>query len=501
MEFQGANVNQIINNIKSDENKRRKAESFKQFEIFNDRISPYVKEYLKGFFQNNTVREMMHIGSMNICKRIVMGESSIYKNKPKRTFVNATPAQVEALENIYDDMNFNKLMQTANRFYKLQSQATVYIRPKKGKLIGTNLKMHQFDVIPDMDNPEKAEAYILSVFDRQLYTPSPDNETATGFGNRFKMQAPDGITMTIADNDDYKKQLKKERYVFWSEDQNFIMNGLGEIVSDDTETALPEHLPFIDIAHGKDSEFFVRSGSTLCDFTVEYNAYLSTYHQIVAMQGFAQAWLKGPENLMPEYLVIGPNHILRLKTDPQLQSQVDFGFSNPGSDLAGVKEFGDNLLNIFLTTRGVDPSMINSQGNAIKYSSALERYLAMIEKFEISKDDYESFQLAEEQCFELIKQWHNAAIETSDLLDEKYLSSKIGDDVYLEIEFKKPEFTRSKSELIDEITKAKDSDLMSDIDGIMEFYGIGREAAIEKLAQIKEDNLKSRETLTEDSMV
>lgn len=477
----------VIQQIKTDENKRRKGESFRQFEIYNDRILPYVKDYLKGFYQNSSIREMMQIGSMNICKRIILGESQIYKHRPTRRFVNASPAQIEALTNIYDDMNFNKLMLNANRFYKLQSQATTYIRPKEGKLIGTNLKMHQFDAVPNHKNPEVADAYIISTFDRQFYIPENDLSTATGYSPRYLRTANDGVTMAISDSEDYKKELKLERFIFWTKEQNFILNGLGELISEDENTALLGFLPFVDMYFDKDSEYFVRTPSGLCDFTVEYNAYLSTYHQIVSMQGFAQAWLKGPEHLMPDHLVIGPNHILRLKTDPQLQSAVEFGFTNPGADLGGVKEFGDNLLNTFLTSRGVDPNIVNSNGNSTRYSSALERYLAMLEKFEVSKDDYEVFQKGEEESFNLIKEWHNAAIRTTDLLDPKYLSTPIGKDVFIEVEFKKPEFTRSRVELLDELQKAIDLNLMSEVDAVAEFFSLGREAAIEKLAQIKKD--------------
>ena len=69
----------VISEIKGEENKRRKAESLKQFEIFNDRMDQYVVEYLKKQFSAATVREMPVVSSINLPKRIVTQEASIYK--------------------------------------------------------------------------------------------------------------------------------------------------------------------------------------------------------------------------------------------------------------------------------------------------------------------------------------------------------------------------------------------------------------------------------------
>ena len=74
----------LIETINSNDNKSRKAESLRQQEIYQDRLFQYVKENLEGTFDAKTVKEMPIISSVNLVKRIVKEEASIYRESPKR---------------------------------------------------------------------------------------------------------------------------------------------------------------------------------------------------------------------------------------------------------------------------------------------------------------------------------------------------------------------------------------------------------------------------------
>jgi len=83
----------IIGQIESDENKKRKAESYNQFQIYNDNLRPFVLRKLRSMYSDETVCEMPVISSINIAKRICNQEASIYRNSPIQNFVGVSDDQ------------------------------------------------------------------------------------------------------------------------------------------------------------------------------------------------------------------------------------------------------------------------------------------------------------------------------------------------------------------------------------------------------------------------
>lgn len=484
---------QIIKEINGEENKQRKAESLKQYEIFNDRMNQYVVEYLRKQFSATTVREMPVISSINLPKRIVTQEASIYKQEPEREF-QAEETVEEQLELIYDDMAFDAKMLKANQVYKLQNQACVMIIPKNGKLLTRVLYAHQYDVVPMANDPEAAEAYIISTFDKSLYVKNdPGGGNPTGYTNGTRKVNSDQINQAIADQDDWKDD---ERYIVWTKDLHFVMDGKGNILGEDVASPLAEYqlLPFVDIAADKDFEFFVRSGQSLTDFGVQYCGALSDLGNIVKLQSYSQAWLSGSKELMPENIVVGVNSILKLPVDPNDKVETKFGFASPNSDLAGASNYVEMILANFLTARGLDPKSISGKGEVSKYSSAAERYLAMIEKFEASKADFSLFKWAEEQAFQIIKAWINVLTGTG-VLD--YDLVQIPEDVKMFIKFAEPNLVQSRGEKLDAIQKEIELGLMSRTEGIMELRDVDKDKALEIAAEIDADMLAIQQTTPE----
>ena len=93
----------IIAEIKSEENKDRKAKSLQEYEIYNGNINQYVEAYLTQQLSAKTVKKMPIISSIDICKRIVDQEASVYKSEPKREYVDTDDNDKEAVELAYED--------------------------------------------------------------------------------------------------------------------------------------------------------------------------------------------------------------------------------------------------------------------------------------------------------------------------------------------------------------------------------------------------------------
>lgn len=449
-----ANVRKsIISEINGQENSKRRKDSDKQKEIYSDNILPFVKEYLEGFYSADAFKELPIIASINLAKRIVNQEASLYKECPKRTFTGVTEDQSKALLKIYEDMMFDSKMLKSNRYFRLQSQNDIYVIPLNGKLEMRVLLNHNFDVIPNPDDPNNAEAYILSTYDKALYLPRQSEDD-------------DGSNQKIADFDDYKSTLK--RYVFWSKDFNFIMDDQGMIKSDITQIANPLEgiLPFVDIAPDKDFQFWVNQGQSVTDFTVQFNSTMTDIGQVVRMQGFAQGVLTGDaDSLKGQNIQIGPMFVLKLPTNPQSTTQPDFKFVSPNADIQGSLKFLEVLMSNYLSSKGLSPNVVTGRGEADKFTSGLDRLLAMVELFEASKTDISLYKNAEKKLFKIIAKYINIYGGTDVLPD--YKLGKIPDDADVEVMFERPQLIQSEMDKLGIIEKKIELGLIDQVGAVM----------------------------------
>lgn len=472
----------LIKEIEGDENKARKAASLKQFEIFNDRQKQYVIEYLQGQFSDKTVTEMPVIASINLARRVVKQEATLYRESPEREFYNVSDELKVQLEELYKEKGLNDKFAKANEYFRLQGQTHLNWTIKDGKLCSRVLLPHHLDVIPDDMDPEKGMIYIISSFDKTNYL-TPTDQSPTGYlGTTTQLQ--DGINQKIGDRDDYKT---KKRYIVWSKDYNFVMNGFGDIVSGEEVTnPLGGVVPFVDISCSKDFEYWVRQGQSVSDFSVEFNGMISDVANVVRLQGWGQAVFMGPEGLLPESLQIGPNLVLRLPIDPNNPVDTDFKYVTPNADIAGSLDFLKMNLSMFLSSRGIDPKTVSMDGTTQSFTSGLERLLSMITKFEASRGDMDLFKKAEMQSFEIIKAY-SRSYSGSELLD----MPEIPAEAYMTIEFEEPEMIKSEKEELDLIQQKLEMGMMSELDAYREINDVDEETAIKELAEINGVNQRA----------
>lgn len=482
---------QIIDEINNDENKDRKKESLKRFEIYKNRHDRYILQKLEDEFSEDTVREMRKVTSINIAPRIIKEQASIYSKTPERTFGEISEREIEALEAHYDASNVDVQMKLANEYYKLFEQCAIYVIPMNGKLWVRPLAPHWYDVIPTEDNPEIAETYILNILDKHQYLNHPlnnlDNRYGTGNNINQKRNVSDGQNQKIADRDDYKSKLNK--YVVWNKDWHFTMNGEGTIISDTERMENPLGvLPFIDIASEKDFEFFCRFGNTITDFAIDFGVQLSDHSNILRMQGYSQAIVAAEKE--PTNMVVGPNHTIFLQQDPNSTVAPSFSFASPSPDLSSSLETLEVQLKLLLTAQGVDPKTISGTGDGAKFNSGLDRLLAMIDKFEATRSDYDLFRAKEDELKDLIILWNNALQDANDpkvALDDDLRNGKISEECTLEIMFKPPEIVQTKTEKEDSIIKLLKEKLMTKKEAIMEIREVDEEMADKILEDMEEE--------------
>jgi hypothetical protein len=473
----------IMDGINSLENKEAKSLSLNQFEIYQDRLLPFVRKYLESFFNQKTVQEMPLISSINLARRIVKQEARIYVDKPKREFVNVSEEQSMALEKLYRDIGMDAAMLKLNELYKLQNnQIHAYVTISNRKLKVKALMRHQVDAVPKASDPEAADAYVISGFDKFQYNASYQNETEQ-LGRTLDRTYRDGVNQLTGDGDDYKGGLN--RFALWSELQNFVTDADGNILTEDTTNPLGV-IPVVEIAQMKDSEYWIRGGSALTDFTIQFNAAYSDLGFVVRMQGFSMAIITAPESVMPQSVQIGPQYILRLPVDPGNPVTPTFSYANPNSDITGSISYIEALLSSFLTSRGLDPRLVNQKGNSVQYSSGLERLLAMIESFAPSKSDYDVFKVAEKELFKVIKAYINTYSGT-DLLE--YNIGQIPEDADVMVTYAEPQLIQTEAERLANIQTLVELGAMAEVEKIEKARNVSPEKAKEILTMVRSEQV------------
>lgn len=463
----------IIKEIESNENKARKAEHLKRFRVYNDYQRDYVLEMLTREFSTQTVKDMRTVTSINLCRRIIDEMASIYKRKPEREFgyekesSQVESTQEEAIEMIYQDAKVDTHLKRANQKYKLHGQCAIQVIPKDGKIIMRVLAPHQYDVIPDPMNPESALAYIISSYDRTF----ADNQVqgnediqGTYYGSKNEQQS-DTVNQKIADPDDYKVQ---KIYVMWTQQNIFKINENGAVLEQLTNPI--NMLPFVDVADEKDFEFFVRKGSDVTEFALDFSLVLSDLCNTSRLQSYAQPVIVAEK--LPEIVTVGPNHIIHLPLDPtRPEMQPRFDFANPSPDLKASLELQDKLISYFLTAQGISPKTISGTAEANKFTSGVERLLAMIERFEASQSDIDVFIDVENKLYTIIRAWYNA-LQGTDGLDAKYKFGTWDEQLQLTVKFCGPEVVQTEADKEDSIIKRLDAGLVSQAEAIAELRDI-----------------------------
>jgi hypothetical protein len=471
------NLKEIIKEIKSEENQRRKAEQQKRAHVFNDHQREYVLSMLVREFSEQTVRDMRTCTSINLSKRIINEMASIYRTAPDRVFSEVTEDQHEAIELIYADAKANTKLKRTNQRYKLHDQCCVQVLPMEGKIGLKILAPHQYDVVPDARDPEKAAAYIISAMDKSLL--DNDNGSAQDIQGSFhgsKNAYTDGVNQKIADQQDYKESL--ERFVVWTNDLNLVCDGRGNVLEQNVNPL--GRLPFVDVASEKDFEFWVRKGSGVVEFSLDFSVVLSDTCNTNRLQSYAQPVIVAEK--VPEALTVGPNHILFLPLDPtRPESKPSFEFATPQPDMQSSLALQDRLVSYFLTSQGIDPKTIASSGEGNKFASGLERLLAMVERFEASSDDLDLFSCVEGELYELIRAWYQVTVGTK-MLDDKYNFGVWPENSELSVNFHRPEMIETESDKEDSVIKRLDAGLISKTEAIMELRGVDELKAKEIVA-------------------
>lgn len=479
------NLKRIFAEIESSENRTRRYRAYKELDIYNQNQAKYVAEKINKMYGKDACHHIQTISEINLATRIVNAEASIYKKEPTRAFTNLNERQLQTVEQLYKDMMATEKLKLSNKMFRLGSQDAIQVIPdiETQSLKCKVFYKHQYDVVPDPKNPEKALAYVIPII-------VPGGSSSTERNNSFNRS--DNLNQLIADPND--EDLSAYKYIVWTDEYMFMANGNGIVLDQETMNPLGQvdleqirnpigKIPFIDVCSEKLFGFWADHGSSLTDFTITFACVLSDMGEIVKLQGYSQPVISSIEE--PKTISVGPHRVLWLKKDKNVEGSQNptFEFATPSPDIDGSLNFIENVLRMFLTSRGSDSSLVTSK-DVKDYSSGFERLIAMIERSEATIEDKVLFKRVEEKLYELIKLWINYLTQnTTDMLKPEY-RVLLPDDSKVSVSFYEPEQIQTKSEKEDSVIKRMENGLMSRLEAIMELYGVDKIKAEEKLKEI-----------------
>ena len=456
---------QVLDEIQMPENEYRKNEARRRFNIFQNNLHSEVKNELIKEYDLQTVEKFRTQTSINLVPRVINEQASIYKNPPSRKFSELNENQEDYVKRKYEEFKYNVIYKKANKFYKLQDQCLIQITPNKNNELQSRiLQPHHYDVITRDDDPTKILCVIVNLQNEdrfiKSYNDSIERDQSRNFFNEI-----------ISDLDDKKQSQKK--FVWWSDNYNFITNEYGEITSgEEIENSLGE-LPFVDVTDPCEQDFgyWVFKESLLVRFTIDQCKDLTDLTETIKMQGFAMGILFAKEK--PQSVNVGPRKFMFIPLDPdnpELRPQFDF--KNPSPNIVAQMNVILDKLAMFLSSYGVDPQTVGGVANVSEFNSGVQMLLAQLKRFEASNDDIALFKWVEQKFYKKFIKWNNL-LASNQIEDYEMLP----ENSCLMINYVKPQMTETQKDKEERMMRLFENGFISKKHAMMEIFEVDAETS------------------------
>jgi hypothetical protein len=427
---------QIIQEIQGPENRRRRLEAFKRYEILKDRIKKYILENLLMELDPATVKDMQsRISTINFYKKIVGKKARVYKTAPTRIAIEEKDQDV--LEDIIELMKMNVRMKKTNKYLEAFLNCDVFVRPifdslsKKWFYRVDPLASYQYDVIEDAHDPERAMGYILSPFRHVVFSDEdPQNRERDGVAANFR----DGDTKQqgIADS----PADKPEEYVWWGTKYHLTFDESGKILHAKSGEKLLnpiQTLPIVSHARDRDGSFWAVGGEDIIDGSILVNTVLSDIYYIAKLHGTGLFYLFGKG--VPKSYKVGPNRGITVNMedgDPTPQ----IGFANANPQLKDHMELVEQYVAMLLTTNDLEPGSVQAKLSALTGgASGVQEMIMKSEPINAVEDDQEIFRDTEPQITRIGAKWHNLYLGKGLLRKDFAKIGKVNEDIDYSIKY------------------------------------------------------------------
>ena len=403
----------------------RKREAIKRTAYYEGEQESYLQELVAAKFAEP---EKLTLSTYNIVKKVVNNLAVSYIRQPKRELVEATDADRQAWQEIFDSTSLASKMSKASRMVKLHK--TIMLRPVwRGRM--------ELDILtPDILDVETGDT-------------------------------PQDIKAVIVTN--YCDDAEKVTYERVTADTVTILDYTGGEVS--TEPNPFGVIPFLPVWDDENttSHFFLQQDGDLISNQDAINLLLTAHNHTIEMQGFAVGYIKSDSAM--ESLTLGAGKFVQLPVSGEV------GFAAPDAPIKEVGDAIDARLVRIAQTYGLDGSVfsLNHQRESGKAITA-----GSFELIEMRHRDVETFRQCERRLFDLFRIVWNTYSP----------SRRIGDKAALRTDFHDIPERMSLEGRIDACISLMDRGIYSHVDVIRQMNPDlkSREEAIERLKQVQAEN-------------
>ena len=495
----------IIQEIQAGENTSRKAEAFKRYEVLKDRVKKYILINLEQELDPQTVQDMQsRISNINLYKKVVSKKARVYKNAPVREAREGTDQA--QLDKLIDKTQMNVKMKKTNRYLEAFNNADVFVRPIKDSLTGKwyyrvdPMGPHQYDVVEDANDPERAMGYIFSPYEAQvLVDDDPQDRRGTGLQPNFR----DGNNKqeSIADSPgDQKKE-----FIWWGTKYHFTMDESGQMINGNGVRLSPiptqeelttilnpiQHLPVASLARDRDGSFWALGGEDLIEGTILVNTVISDILFIAKLHGTGLFYFFGKG--VPSTYKVGPNQGVTLdvgEDDPTPQ----IGFANANPQLQEMKGLIEQFVAMLLTTNDLEPGAVQGKLEGSTMTSGVQELIVKSEPINSVEDDQEIFRVEEPEVSTIAAKWHNLYFDRDLLRDDFKELGKMPDKVDYVMKFGALQHFTTEMDKLTVIEKRMALGLDDLVGAIMiDNPDMSEKEAEKKVAELLERKLKRQE--------
>lgn len=416
------------------ENVRRKAESVKKLDYYNDCQSQYIVDQIQRTYTGKQAQENIIPVSVNAVKKIVRALSMVYLEDATRTLDNASTSDTAILARIEDEAGLPTRMKLANRYSKLLG--TVLLRPvwRNGKMDLDVLTPDVLDVLCG-DTVEQLEA----------------------------------VTITHAARTGRRDEV--ERTVWTAETVERLDYRGGVITSEENPYKI---LPFVPVFSTTPTADFWQAGAAdLVLVQDAINARLSDLFYVLRFQSFGVGWTRGGKVKQAQgqlqTLETGPGSLLVLPENGEV------GFAQPNAPIEQSLAAIDFLIKQAAITNGLSAASVSTDPTE---ESGISKIVGNSELLELRRDDVALFARYEDRLFQLFRTvWntHNPG-------------NTISENAVLRVDFHEPAPTTTPLERLKEQQALLEMGLASHVDVLIERNpDLSRDAARAKLLEIRDE--------------
>ena len=440
------NVQEIIKQIETQENKARKDHAYKARQIMEGAQAKYVKTELARLYPKT--HRLMRVSDISLLKKVVSKIAKAYKEDPLR--ILDSEEETERYSQLAKDANFNKQFNVFDRYFVRDKHAALWVNKIEDVFYLIPLAAFEFDVIID-EKTNELDTIILT-YDRK----------------------------------DFKE------YALWTNDHHVLVRSRNSVIEYVPIEGNPNNInplgiiPFSYRSSGDGRGYPL--ASPLPDQSTTMNVSLSDLQSAAAKQGHGHLVRKVVGDQKTAEVHAGLHTVIDLVlSDNPDEPQPDVSYINASPDLTGQREALAAYVRGVLDESGISGGEFLT-GNIREFTSGLDRAIAQADVTDQVEAHQAEYANVENEIFQIIKAYQE--LENA----ERFISEN------LTVNYRKPKVLISDAETLANIEKQLNLGLIEEWEKFKIMNpNLSEEECREKLERINKEKLERQKMFAMDN--